>query len=72
MTGTAIRIWVNDAPQTVAAGTTVAALVESLGYGPRGVAVAVNTEVVPRSTWAGAEVRTGDRVEVLTAVQGGC
>jgi sulfur carrier protein len=33
--------------------------------------VAVNGEVVPRSTWATASLRDGDRVEVLTAAQGG-
>jgi sulfur carrier protein len=37
----------------------------------RGVAVAVNGEVIPRSAWATAGLRDGDRVEVLTAAQGG-
>jgi sulfur carrier protein len=36
-----------------------------------GVAAAVNGEVVPRSSWAGTVLRDGDRVEVVTAVQGG-
>ena len=36
-----------------------------------GVAAAVNGEVVPRRSWAGAALRDGDRVEVVTAVQGG-
>ncbi len=36
-----------------------------------GVAVAVNAEVVPRGQWVGVEIRNGDDVEVLTAVQGG-
>jgi sulfur carrier protein len=36
-----------------------------------GIAVAVNGEVVPRSEWAGHALRDGDRVEILTAAQGG-
>jgi sulfur carrier protein len=37
----------------------------------RGVAVALDGEVVPRGEWASTEVRDGQRVEVLHAVQGG-
>ncbi len=36
----------------------------------RGIAVAVNGEVVPRSEWH-RPLRDGDAVEVLTATQGG-
>ena len=38
---------------------------------PRGVAVALDDAVVPRSAWGSTNVRPGDRVEVVTAVQGG-
>ena len=37
----------------------------------RGVAVAVNGTVVPRSAWSEVDLADGDRVEVLTAAQGG-
>ena len=37
----------------------------------RGVAVAVNREIVPRSRWSQALLTEGDRVEVLEAAQGG-
>jgi sulfur carrier protein len=37
----------------------------------RGVAVAVDGEVIPRGAWATTEVRDGQQVEVLRAVQGG-
>ncbi|WP_026211719.1 sulfur carrier protein ThiS [Longispora albida] len=37
----------------------------------RGTAVAVNGTVVPRSEWPVTELRDGDSVELLTAVQGG-
>ncbi|MHA3948375.1 sulfur carrier protein ThiS [Cellulomonas bogoriensis] len=38
---------------------------------PSGVAVAVNDAVVPRGAWEQTLVHPDDRVEVLTAVQGG-
>ena len=50
---------------------SVEGLVEQLTTARRGVAVAVNGEVVPRSAWPVAALRDGDRVEVLTAAQGG-
>ena len=69
--GARITLTVNGEPREVAPGTTVAALVDALGVGSRGVAVAVNAEVVPRSTWADAGLAAGDAVEVLRAAQGG-
>lgn len=37
----------------------------------RGIAVAVNGEVVPRSSWENTRLDDADRVEILTAVAGG-
>jgi sulfur carrier protein len=55
-----------------APGTPAAALAE-LGLEPqaRGVAVAVDGEVVPRTQWDSLALAEGARVEVLTAMQGG-
>ena len=50
--------------------TTVAALLQSLGYPDRGIAVAVDQAVLPRSSWATA-LSDGANIEVVTAVQGG-
>jgi sulfur carrier protein len=49
---------------------TVAALLQSLGYPDRGIAVALDQAVLPRSCWA-TTLSDGDRLEVVTAVQGG-
>lgn len=62
---------VNGEEQVLAAGTTVDGLVGVLGLERRGLAVAVNGEVVPRSTWTGRSVADGDQVEILTIAQGG-
>ncbi len=66
-----ITIWVNDNPRSLSTGHTVAELLATLEVPPRGVAVAVNGEVVRRADWPGAQLSEGDRVEVLTAAQGG-
>jgi sulfur carrier protein len=54
-------------------GSSVAEAVERTGAGgvPRGVAVAVDGEVVPRSAWQRTELAEGQRVEVVGAIQGG-
>ena len=62
---------VNGEPSTVDVPTTIAALLVAIDAPDRGVAVAVDGAVVPRSSWATHRVEDGARVEVLTAVQGG-
>jgi sulfur carrier protein len=54
-------------------GETVTAVLERLGVTPeaRGVAVAVDGEVVPRACWEVFALAEDARVEVLTAMQGG-
>jgi sulfur carrier protein len=66
-----VTVSVNGDDTTVAPGTTIAGLVAELGLEPRGVAVAVDGEVVTRRTWAERSLAPGDRVEVLTIAQGG-
>jgi sulfur carrier protein len=66
-----VAVTVNGEAREVAAGTTVATLVAAVGAPSRGVAVAVNAEVVPRSGWSERSLGGGDRVEILTAAQGG-
>jgi sulfur carrier protein len=54
-------------------GATIAELLADLGVEPRarGVAVALDGEVVPRSDWAATAIDDGQALEVLRAVQGG-
>ena len=66
-----MTLFVNGEPCDVAPGMTLAGLLAQLGAPDRGVAVAVDAEVVPRGEWERFAVRDGARVEVLTAVQGG-
>jgi len=66
-----VRVLVNGEAREVAAGTTVATLVDDLAGGRSGIAVAVDDAVVRRSAWGDTALTEGARVEVLTAVQGG-
>jgi sulfur carrier protein len=54
-------------------GATVAGALARLDVpsAGRGVAVAVQGEVVPRGQWVSLSLRDGDRVEVVCAIQGG-
>lgn len=65
-----MNVTVNDQAVMVDEGTTIAALLHRLGLPDRGVAVALNAAVLPRSQWQ-RPVPDGAVVEVLTAVQGG-
>ena len=68
-----MTVRLNGDEVTVPAGATVAEIVGATGVGPesRGVAVALDGEVVRRADWTLAVVLDGQRIEVLTAVQGG-
>ena len=64
---------VNGERRELAAGATVASVVELLDVAPgaRGVAVALDGEVVTRSRWAETELGDGALIEVVAAIQGG-
>jgi len=61
---------INEKQVEVAEATTVAALLASMGFPDRGIAVAMDQAVLPKSRWA-TTLSDGARLEVVTAVQGG-
>lgn len=65
-----MRVTVNEEAVEVDDQTTVAALLDHLGIPEKGIAVAVDWSVIPRSQWDTA-LRDGAKIEVVTAVQGG-
>ncbi len=73
MSGRTLTLRVNGDALEVAAGSTIADLVAALTEEdePKGVAVAVDRCVVPRSEWASTPARSGSLVEVVTAAAGG-
>jgi sulfur carrier protein len=70
---TAHTLQVNGAPMPISAGATIADIVVAVTAeaDPKGVAVAVDRCVIPRSEWATTPARAGSLVEVVTAAAGG-
>jgi thiazole synthase len=68
-----MRIELNGAPRELPEGATLDLAVRESGAGEdgRGVAVALDGEVVPRGEWQRTALREGQAVEVLAAIQGG-
>jgi sulfur carrier protein len=65
-------IFLNDRPHELAGDGTLMGLLCELGLADRrGVAAAVNGEVVPRAEWASRALAERDRVLVIRATQGG-
>ncbi len=64
---------VNGDRLQMAAGSTIADVVARLmeGAEPKGIAVAVDRNVVPRSEWATTAVQAGLPIEIVTAAAGG-
>jgi sulfur carrier protein len=67
----ALRVTVNGEETELPAATSVSDLLALLDIEPRGVAVAVDGEVVTRRTWGERSLAAGERVEILSIAQGG-
>lgn len=65
-----ITITVNNETLEVDEQTTIEGLLETRGFPGKGIAVALDWSVLPRSEWD-RTLSEGARVEVVTAVQGG-
>jgi len=68
-----MELKVNGSAEQCADGNTVEQLLSahSLDTNVTGIAVAVNSSIVPRSDWNSRSLRDGDVVEIIHAVQGG-
>jgi len=66
-----MEIIVNGEQRRVPDTYTAAQLVEAMGLQGQRIAMEVNLEIVPRSTYASHALQPGDRIEVVHAVGGG-
>jgi sulfur carrier protein len=68
-----VEVRVNGEPMLVESASTIADVVTRLtdSADPKGIAVAVDRDVVPRSQWASTLVRADTSIEVVTAAAGG-
>ena len=72
MTQAASQIRVNGQDELLDVATLAALLQEkAVDTGKRGIAVAVNGAIVPRTAWAQTMLRAGDRIEIVRVLQGG-
>jgi sulfur carrier protein len=71
-TSPTLGIYLNDQPHALEGPSTLLAVLGGLGFADRrGVAAAVNGEVVPRASWESRVLAEKDRVIVIRATQGG-
>ena len=68
-----MKVSINGKPHEISdtVATVAALLVELDMQAPRGIAVAKNMSVVPRSRWSEEPVEDGDEIEIVRATQGG-
>lgn len=68
-----MNVQVNGEPHTFDdAELSIVDLLAALSLGPqRGIAVAINMTVVPKSRWDAARIVDGDEIEIVRATQGG-
>ena len=66
-----MNLSINGESRDFPAPLTVAALLETLGYAGKRIAVERNGEIVPKSRHGEAALAEGDRLEIVVAVGGG-
>lgn len=66
-----MQISVNNESHTMTENSHIMALLEQLGYDVTQVAVAVNTEFVPRGQYKNHFIQAGDKVDIVAPIQGG-
>ncbi len=66
-----LEVMVNGQVAYVRVGTTVADVVAEHSPSDKGLAVAVDRQVVPRSAWESTRLEAGCQVEIVGAAAGG-
>ena len=66
-----MNIQINGSIQQFDDNLTAAQLVENLGLQGKRIAMEVNQEIVPRSSYASFQLNENDKVEIINAVGGG-
>jgi sulfur carrier protein len=66
-----VKVTVNGTPRELQQPLSIAELLEQLAVPPRGVAVEVNLQLIPRTQHAQRQLADGDQLEIVTLVGGG-
>jgi sulfur carrier protein len=63
---------VNNQSVTLPLACSLAGLIDHFGFGhQKGIAIAVNQQIIPKSTWKGYALNENDQVTIIHATQGG-
>lgn len=66
-----MNVRINNTPCQLPEGTTVSQLAEERCLPDKGVALAVNNQMVPRTEWTERKLAEGDDIVILKAFCGG-
>lgn len=69
-----MQIFINNQPYQISEGATLSILIEKFKQEyltQKGVAIAVNNEVIPKSSWATFKLKEQDKVVIIRAIRGG-
>jgi sulfur carrier protein len=66
-----INISVNNEPKEIEINTTLSDALLQWGFGETKIAVAINSEFVPRSTYKDRQLENGDQIDIVKPVGGG-
>ena len=66
-----MQIFLNGDKRTLDQDITVADLITELNLADQRLAVEVNAELVPRSTFSSHHLKAGDEIEIVHAIGGG-
>ncbi|MEE9356933.1 sulfur carrier protein ThiS [Candidatus Vondammii sp. HM_W22] len=66
-----MQIYINSEGQSILDNTTMASLIELLALTSQRIAVEVNGELVPRSTFEQHQLQPDDKIEIVRAIGGG-
>jgi sulfur carrier protein len=66
-----VELQVNGETRTCSPQTTLPQLLIQMGLNPRLLAVEYNGEILHRQFWEQTEIRSHDRLEIVTIVGGG-
>ena len=70
-TQTMINISLNNEPKQIAGDTLLSDALIQWGFGEIKIAVAINSEFVPRSTYTSRQLQDGDQIDIVKPVGGG-
>lgn len=72
LTSIMLAIFVNNQSYSLPSGALLAHALEKTGVGAqRGIAVAINNSVVPKSEWNSRALSNNDKITIIKATQGG-